>query len=318
MYAAAITLVGIRSIEDVSDWEKATARYYESVYKKHHISAVVTIELSNQNTKEEGHDRQNTTKLPSVMVTYLQHMAYHSLDPYKTKSEFLQLPLSTEEYRGMYMDVLKSNLEGYDDLIEVLISRSHKTTVRGGNSAMNGAGSGGGFSMIIGTVCGITLFLLLISGFICYRRNTKNNNHPSRGDKHEATEAADNVLQNVATKSKTTGLGDMSVASGEDNLVEGENTLQPHCFDDAEELLTVFAPAGKLGIVIDSPDSGAPIIYSVKVVSPIFDKVQTGDRLVGVDDEDVRTMTALKVSRLISRKSSNLRKLTVIRCVISS
>jgi hypothetical protein len=39
-----------------------------------------------------------------------------------------------------------------------------------------------------------------------------------------------------------------------------------------------------------------------------------GDKLVAVDDEDVRTMTAVKVSKLISRKSANpSRKLTIVR-----
>jgi C-terminal processing protease CtpA/Prc len=44
--------------------------------------------------------------------------------------------------------------------------------------------------------------------------------------------------------------------------------------------------------------------------------VRVGDKLVAVDDEDVRTMTAIKVSKLISKKSSNeTRKLTIIRHV---
>merc|ERR1712238_352592 len=47
-----ITLTGIRSIEDVSDWEDATARYYESVYNRHENAVAVTIQLTNQNTKE--------------------------------------------------------------------------------------------------------------------------------------------------------------------------------------------------------------------------------------------------------------------------
>ena len=61
-------------------------------------------------------------------------------------------------------------------------------------------------------------------------------------------------------------------------------------------------------------DDGAPVVHAVKESSIIADKIKVGDKLVAVDDEDVRSMTAIKVSKLISRKSSNpTRKLTVIR-----
>jgi hypothetical protein len=81
-----------------------------------------------------------------------------------------------------------------------------------------------------------------------------------------------------------------------------------------EEILHVFAPPGKLGVVIDTPDNGAPIVHAVKETSVIYGRVQVGDKLVAVDDEDCRSMTAVKVSKLISRKSANpSRKLTIVR-----
>ena len=56
------------------------------------------------------------------------------------------------------------------------------------------------------------------------------------------------------------------------------------------------------------------MIHAVKENSVIYGRVQVGDKLVAVDDEDVRTMTAVKVSKLISRKSANpSRKLTILR-----
>jgi len=81
-----------------------------------------------------------------------------------------------------------------------------------------------------------------------------------------------------------------------------------------EEILEVYAPAGKLGVVIDTPNDGAPVVHAVKDSSPIADKIKVGDKLVAVDDEDTRTMTAIRVSKLLSRKKDNeTRKLTVIR-----
>jgi C-terminal processing protease CtpA/Prc len=84
-----------------------------------------------------------------------------------------------------------------------------------------------------------------------------------------------------------------------------------------EEVIEINAPAGKLGVVIDTPDEGAPVVHAVKDSSVIADLIQVGDKLVAVDDEDVTAMTAIKVSKLISKKSANpSRKLTVIRQVI--
>lgn len=84
-----------------------------------------------------------------------------------------------------------------------------------------------------------------------------------------------------------------------------------------EEIIEVLAPAGKLGVVIDTPDEGAPVVHAVKDSSVIADQIQVGDKLIAVDDEDVRTMTAIKVSKLISKKSANpTRKLTIARAMV--
>ena len=81
-----------------------------------------------------------------------------------------------------------------------------------------------------------------------------------------------------------------------------------------EEVLNVLAPPGKLGVVIDTPDDGPPVVHAVKESSSVARMVRVGDTLVAVDDEDVRNMTAIDVSKLISRKSANpMRKLTIIR-----
>lgn len=82
-----------------------------------------------------------------------------------------------------------------------------------------------------------------------------------------------------------------------------------------EEILELYAPAGILGLVIDAPSSSnSPLVHAVKDTCPIKDQVCVGDKLVAVDDVDVRKMSAIEVSRLISRKSGQTkRKLTIIR-----
>ncbi len=81
-----------------------------------------------------------------------------------------------------------------------------------------------------------------------------------------------------------------------------------------EILLDVYAPAGKLEVIIDTPDNGAPMIHAFKEDSPVADKVRLGNKLVAVDDKDVCNMTAAKVSKLMSTKMNNpSRKFTIIR-----
>jgi len=81
-----------------------------------------------------------------------------------------------------------------------------------------------------------------------------------------------------------------------------------------EEVIDVYCPPGKLGVVIDTPDDGPPVVHAVKDSSVVADQVKVGDKVVCVDDEDVQHFTAIKVSKMISRKSANpTRKLTLIR-----
>ena len=101
-----------------------------------------------------------------------------------------------------------------------------------------------------------------------------------------------------------------------------------------EEYTIIYAPSGVLGVVIDTPPSsssstngnndnssssssnggGRPVVHAIKDTCPIRDEIHVGDILIAVDDIDVTAMTAVEVSRLISRKSNQeRRKLTLIR-----
>jgi C-terminal processing protease CtpA/Prc len=81
-----------------------------------------------------------------------------------------------------------------------------------------------------------------------------------------------------------------------------------------EEYIEIIAPAGKLGVVIDTPNDAPPVVHAVKDSSPISNEIRVGDRLVAVDDEDVRTWSAIEVSKLLGRKrAKSYRKLGIIR-----
>jgi len=86
-----------------------------------------------------------------------------------------------------------------------------------------------------------------------------------------------------------------------------------------QEIVEVVAPSGKLGVVIDTPNEGAPVVHALKEGSCVGHMLQVGDKLIAVDDEDVRLMSAIQVSKLISKKSSNrTRVLKVVRSVLVS
>lgn len=89
----------------------------------------------------------------------------------------------------------------------------------------------------------------------------------------------------------------------------------PYNEHKTEEMIEIYAPSGKLGLVIDAPTNATtPIVHAIKDTCPIRKEIHVGDKLVAVDDVDVREMGAVEVSKLISRKSGQVeRKLTIIR-----
>ena len=89
----------------------------------------------------------------------------------------------------------------------------------------------------------------------------------------------------------------------------------PQSQSSKPQTLEIYAPSGKLGVVIDVPlNSTTPVVHAIKDSCPIRNEIQVGDQLLAVNEEDVRNMSAVEVSRLISRKSGEeVRKLTVLR-----
>jgi len=81
-----------------------------------------------------------------------------------------------------------------------------------------------------------------------------------------------------------------------------------------QERIEIFAPPGKLGVVIDTFDNGQPGVNAIRGDSVLKDKLRVGDVLIEFDGEDTTNMTALEVSRMIGSRSSNaVRKLVFVR-----
>jgi len=80
---------------------------------------------------------------------------------------------------------------------------------------------------------------------------------------------------------------------------------------EQEERIEINAPAGKLGVVIDTPVGGVPFVHAIKDTSILVDKVRVGDQLVSVDDVDTTQLSAIEVSKLISSRANNRSRVLV-------
>lgn len=105
-------------------------------------------------------------------------------------------------------------------------------------------------------------------------------------------------------------------ADGGDNDDNNNNnantTTNNNALNEARPFV-VKAPPGKLGMVVDTPHGGVPVVRAIKPDSVLAAKVQIGDRLIAVDNLDVSRMTAVEVSNLISVKQHRMRLLTFCR-----
>lgn len=114
--------------------------------------------------------------------------------------------------------------------------------------------------------------------------------------------------------STDSGRGSSKVLGGPmANTVFSDDESFEQQYSTADDKFEVTVPAGKLGMVIDTPNGGVPVVHAIKTESILSSSVQVGDRLVSVDGEDVTAMTAVQVSKLISLKSDQKRVLAFVR-----
>jgi hypothetical protein len=77
-------------------------------------------------------------------------------------------------------------------------------------------------------------------------------------------------------------------------------------------LFDVFAPAGYIGIIVDTTKYG-PAVHSLKPTSPMLGLINPGDLIVGLDDQDTRGMTAGTLTKLMAQKAGQKeRKITLL------
>jgi C-terminal processing protease CtpA/Prc len=84
--------------------------------------------------------------------------------------------------------------------------------------------------------------------------------------------------------------------------------------EPAGETFEVIAPSGKLGVVVDIPPDrrGAPFVCDIREESPLYGQIEPGDKIYAVDDEDVRKMSAIKVSKLLAQKAEQPERIITV------
>jgi len=82
---------------------------------------------------------------------------------------------------------------------------------------------------------------------------------------------------------------------------------------NSERTVTIIAPTGKLGVVVENKRDGGPAYVSeIREGSPLEGKIQLNDRIVSIDDEDVRKLKAFHISKLLAYKSQNKERTIVV------
>jgi len=117
-------------------------------------------------------------------------------------------------------------------------------------------------------------------------------------------------------------MGDTTINSGSKVMTFGEDTTlediyqSPSGTSDATlDLITVVAPEGPLGIVLDNPLGALPVIYAIRETSSLIGKVRVGDLLMSVDEVDCRGMSSHNISRFLNSRSTHPeRTLVIARC----
>jgi C-terminal processing protease CtpA/Prc len=134
-----------------------------------------------------------------------------------------------------------------------------------------------------------------------YSKNYRNTRHP--GSLSDNTNPRERFMSEEYTKGSSANSATMSkLGAMGDNLFADDSSFEQQ-FAEPEERFDVVAPAGKLGMVIDTPSGGVPVVHAIKDTSVLFNRVRVGDWLLSVDGEDCTAMTAMQVSKLISLKS---------------
>ena len=284
-----------------------------------------------------------------AQVVYRQRSSYRTTDPQTYDEAYVAMePFLSREDRASYILSLWDLSSHYDPVESVgvrlapppdeLAAVAEEVEVENGGGD-DGDGDGGmsrsTIYAIVGSACGGAVLIAALA-LLAYRRGRNNdkeymssvgNGPASSMRRFDGDDAGGNDVDLVSstvrradvespgTKGTSGYLDDLTlIPTSLSSSPRGVGTGPPAT---TNVLMDVIVPPGKLGIVVETPpQGGCAYVCKIKDSCPVRDDVRLEDRIIAVDDEDVQTMNAVKLSKMLARRSGNaVRKITVLRVV---
>ena len=284
-----------------------------------------------------------------AQVVYRQRSSYRTTDPQTYDEAYVAMePFLSREDRASYILSLRDLSSHYDPVESVgvrlapppdeLAAVAEEVEVE--NCGGDDGDDDGGMSRstiyaIVGSACGGAVLIAALA-LLAYRRGRNSGkeymssvgNGPAssmrRFDGDDAGGSDVDLVSSTVRRADVESPGTKGTSGYLDDL-----TLIPTSLSSSPRgvgtgppattnvLLDVIVPPGKLGIVVETPpQGGCAYVCKIKDSCPVRDDVRLEDRIIAVDDEDVQTMNAVKLSKMLARRSGNaVRKITVLRVV---
>lgn len=228
------------------------------------------------------------------------------------------------QHSDMFINSLKNKgdiagIDTFDDLYSVTSvtqSNSKDLITDGGGSGSQGIKTGALAALVIGGVA----FVLLIIAFVFQVRI-----HFADDESLEEDESLDRMgldlppedINVISEDSAQRNDSNLSYAFSLDDGINSPNSAasasKPAWIEGAPRRVQreVIAPAGKLGIIIDTSSQG-PIVHSVKAGSVLEGLVFEGDLIISLDDEDTTNWSAHNLTKLVASRSKFERRITLL------
>lgn len=86
---------------------------------------------------------------------------------------------------------------------------------------------------------------------------------------------------------------------------------------NGKKKMVVVVPPGKLGVILANRSNGkGTVVSEIRESSPLYQMLSPGDKLIGVDDEDVTSMVVSQITSLMASRANRERRLTIITSLV--
>lgn len=345
-------LRGITDIEEIDAWMNTTVLHIEQYFIKNENVFNVTVEIFMYDKDQQQMQRQWMTMrrwlqdedVAAAEVMYQQKTTYQTSNPELYNESYIaKEPFINDQ--NSYIESLQQLSPYYDDVTSLEVSETLPTTLGDNidptmtsNEADDNNNNGSSMSntmlgIIFGSVSGGILLLAGLTLFIYKFQSQKNKDkeymssvgncladdlESARDDDTEDTTRCVNGA--AAGMGALSAIGAVAVASSARGG-GGTGAVSQSPPTTSNVMLKIIIPPGIAGIVLDTRPGvrGCAYVCKIKNNCPIKDQIQLEDRIIAVDDEDVQTMNAVKLSKLLSKRSGNAQQnITVLRRVVNT